>query len=117
MAHIRYDATTPFQFESLHIREMTPDDLSSASVAEISVPSGARHSRARSTKCDKLYVCLTGEIVFRLDSGEVRLSPNDVLSIRRDHWFAYANERSGDARMLLVHVPPFDLAAEEFAEG
>jgi mannose-6-phosphate isomerase-like protein (cupin superfamily) len=117
MAHICYEATAPFQFETLHIRELTPDDLSSASVAEITVPSGASHRRARSTKCDKLYVCLAGEIAFRLDDREIRLLPNDVLSIGRNHWFAYANEHPGDARLLLVHVPPFDLAAEEFAEG
>jgi mannose-6-phosphate isomerase-like protein (cupin superfamily) len=116
MTHTRYTAVTPFQFESLLVRELTPDGLSSASIAEITVPSGTGHRRARSAKCDKLYACLTGEILFWLDGREVRLLPHDVLSIPRNHWFAYRNDHSGDARLLLMHVPPFDLAAEEFAE-
>ena len=116
MTHTRYTAIAPFRFESLLIRELTPDGSSSASVAEVTVPSGTGHRRARSAKCDKLYICLAGEILFRLDDRELRLLPNDVLSIRSNDWFAYANDSAAEARLLLVHVPPFDLAAEEFAE-
>ncbi len=114
MSHKSREATASFAFQDLTIREMTPDGLTSASVAEVTVPPSAAHARARSTKSDKLYAGQEGEVVFRLDGGEVRLRPGDTLAIPAGSWFAYVNDGERTARLLLVHVPPFDLDAEEF---
>ena len=46
--------------------------------------------------------------------GQVReLQFLDTLLIKKSEWFRYTNDTSDIARMLLVHVPPFDSAAEE----
>lgn len=115
MTHKVRTATEPFAFQDLTIWEMTPHTLDSASVAEIAVPAGGAHAKARSVKSDKLYVGLAGEVTFQVEEGEVRLLPGDTLAIPRGRWFAYANDSGQAARLLLVHVPPFDLEAEEFA--
>jgi hypothetical protein len=39
-----------------------------------------------------------------------------VCIIRRGERFAYENRRSEPARVLLVHTPSFDAAAEVFCE-
>ena len=57
MTHVRYNAVVSFDFQGLQIRELTPAQLQSASVAEIEVAPGAKHETARSMHSDKLYLC------------------------------------------------------------
>ncbi len=114
MRLIRYKDATPFDFNGLQIAELTPDGLDLASVAEITVPPGVQHDRARSTKCDKLYVCVEGEVSFNVGDESARLAPTDVLSIPKNEWFDYRNDGQAAARLLLVHIPPFDLECEQF---
>jgi mannose-6-phosphate isomerase-like protein (cupin superfamily) len=115
MSHRARSTADTFDFYGLTICELTPDAMTRASVAEILVPSGAAHPQARSVKSDKLYVGLSGTVDFDLEDGGVRLAAGDTLAIACGRWFAYANHTDEDARLLLVHVPPFDLDAEEFA--
>ena len=112
--HVAYKSVVPFDFKGLQIRELTPEDLPSASFAEIEVAPGIKHDRARSTKCDKMYLCLEGRPLFRVESGEVRLGPRDLLLIRKNEWFEYHNDDDKIVRLLLIHIPPFDLESEEF---
>ncbi len=114
MRHVRYTHITPFDFNGLRIAELTPEGLDIASVAEISVPPGIQHDRARSTKCDKLYVCVEGEVSFNVGNESAKLVPTDVLSIRKNEWFDYRNDGQVAARLLLIHIPPFDLECEHF---
>lgn len=110
---VKRTTTAPFDFYGLRIRELTPEDFSTASVAEVEVPPGVSHPAARSTKCDKLYICLKGMVKFQ-SHGQVReLQFLDTLLIKKSEWFRYTHDTSDIARMLLVHVPPFDSAAEE----
>lgn len=111
-----YSDTLPFDFGGLSIRELTPASLNSASVATIDVPAGARHRTARSSGSDKLYVCLEGLISFVVQDRELTLGKRDVLHVATSEWFSYSNESGKPARLLLVHIPPFELASEEFRE-
>jgi mannose-6-phosphate isomerase-like protein (cupin superfamily) len=109
-----YKDVLPFDFAGLQIRELTPQELLSASVAEIEVVPGVKHERARSRRSDKLYICIEGEVSFRVENESVSLTPRDLLLIRKGEWFDYRNACGQIARLLLIHVPPFDLRSEEF---
>ena len=114
---VAFESVAPFDFDGLCIRELTPAELQSASVAAIDVPPGAGHRRARSSQSDKLYVCVQGLISFAVQDREITLRPMDVLHVPKSEWFRYRNQGDEPSRLLLIHVPPFDLASEEFKAG
>jgi mannose-6-phosphate isomerase-like protein (cupin superfamily) len=116
MKHIAHNTLLPFDFKGLKIREMTPDELKSASVAEIEVPIGITHPLARSSKSDKLYICTEGQVSFQINNQDISLNPKDLLLIQKGEWFTYRNNNANTARLILVHIPPFNLECEEFAE-
>jgi mannose-6-phosphate isomerase-like protein (cupin superfamily) len=70
-------------FGGLLIRDYTADLGLSSSVASIEVPVGARHALAFSTKCDKYYVVLDGEIDFTLDGAASKLAAGDFCHVPR----------------------------------
>ena len=114
---VEYESVVPFDFEGLNIRELTPKELETASIAAIDVPPGAAHRTARSSRSDKLYVCLEGIISFIVQDREITLAPRDVLHVPTHEWFSYHNAGTELVRLLLIHVPSFDLASEEFLEA
>ena len=116
MRHVAPEDIPPFDFSGLQIRELTPDELKSASVAEIEVPPNAKHNIARSTRSDKVYFCIEGEVLFSVDGRTVILKPRDMLFVPKGEWFSYRNVTTFAARLLLIHVPPFVLASEEFRD-
>ena len=116
LVRAEHDSAVPFYFDGLGIRELTPTSLKSASIATIDVPPGARHRTARSSRSEKLYVCLDGPLTFVVKDREIALDPLDVLHIPMREWFSYYNESGKPAKLLLIHIPPFDLDSEEFLE-
>ncbi len=111
----KYSNAVSFDFEGLKLKELGPAGLDFASIAEIEVPCRTQHRKAHSTTCNKLYVCLEGQIRFSLNDEESILDPKDVLFIPKGEWFSYRNSsESTSARLLLIHVPPFNLEKEEF---
>lgn len=114
MVHVPYQSVEPFDFKGLQIHELTPGGLGSISVAEIEVAPGAHHPTARSTKCDKIYICSEGTISFHVEGKAIQLTTRDLLFIAKNQWFEYRNESVKVARLTLIHVPPFDLESEEF---
>ncbi len=114
MEHVSYSQMAPFDSQGLKIRELTPGQLQSDSVAEIEVVPGARHQRARSARCDKLYIGSEGEVLFRVENEAISLKRRDLLFIRTGEWFEYRNDQAQTARVILIHIPPFDLQSEEF---
>ena len=40
----------------------------------------------------------------------------DLLLIPKNEWFDYRNDQAETARLLLIHIPSFEIEAEEFAE-
>lgn len=113
---VHYESVVPFDFQGLQIRELTPERLETASIAEVEVPPGARHQEAQSRKRDKVYVCVMGMVSFQIAGQKLILKHGDVLLVPKDEWFEYHKGASEIARLVLLHVPPFDLASEEFLE-
>ncbi len=116
MEYISSKDVKPFDFGGLKIRELTPKDLSEASIAEIEVAPGCSHKRARSNRSAKIYFCLQGAVSFRVEGQDVALDNQDLLLIPKNEWFDYRNDNAETARLLLLHIPPFEIEAEEFAE-
>jgi len=46
----------------------------------------------------------------------VALDSQDLLLIPKNEWFDYRSDKEETARLLLLHLPPFEIEAEEFAE-
>ena len=108
--------TTPgFDFNGLEIVDLTPEQFEPASVAYIKVPPKAYHASARSHKSDKLYTCIEGAVLFEVAGEAALLEYGDLLIVPKDVWFAYHNAGDVAAMLVLMHVPRFDLAEEEFA--
>jgi len=117
MKHVTSDSIKPFDFGGLRITDFGPGGTEAASVAVVAVPRGGRHPKARSTKSDKYYFCLAGPVAFVVEGKKVMLLAGDLLMISKGEWFSYANTTGKKARLFLVHVPPFDLDAEELKEA
>ena len=114
MSFINYKEVSSFDFRGLEIREITPKNLHSASVAEIKIRPSIKHETARSTKSDKLYICTEGEVLFQVENENFLLKTNDVLLIPKGRWFNYHNQSPEISTVILVHIPPFDIETEEF---
>lgn len=105
-----------FDFGGLLISDFTAGSGLSASVAQVVVPPGAAHPKAKSLKSDKYYLCNSGSVDFICEGTEVRVVPSTLLVIPANEWFEYRNDTSETAELLLIHVPPFDLNSEVFGE-
>ena len=99
------------------IREITPARLETASLAMVDVPSGVGHGTARSSRSEKTSVCMKGQLSFVVKNEAVSLEPMEVLHVPKHAWFSYRNAGSDQARLLLMHIPPFHLASEEFKDA
>lgn len=112
---MRRSDVEPFAFGDLQIWDYKARCEGSASVALVQIKPGASHGQARSTRSDKYYYVLGGLVEF--DVGEIIywLTQGDLLVVPRGEWFDYRNHGPELATLLLVHIPPFRLDAEEFA--
>jgi mannose-6-phosphate isomerase-like protein (cupin superfamily) len=113
---IRRESVPPFDFEGLEIRDFTAQLDTSSSFAEIIVPAGARHARARSKRSDKYYYVLEGILQFTVQDRVVELGNGDLCIIRKGDRFSYENPSEEVAKVLLVHTPNFDLSQEVFED-
>ncbi len=116
MWHVSYRNLKPFDFRGLKIKELAPSTLTSASVAEVEIKPDVKHETARSLKSDKIYICIEGEISFRVENEHINMETGDLLFIQKGEWFSYQNDRGNVARVILIHVPPFDLESEQFSD-
>ena len=107
---------TPIDFAGLRILDYTAGRDLSASLAVIDVPSGARHAEAWSKRSDKFYLVVAGAILFVLDGVETELATDDFCLVPRGARFRYSNPATTPAKLVLVHVPTFDLHSEVFVE-
>ena len=113
---IERDSLDPIDFEGLEIRDYTAGAEVSSSVAEITVPAGARHRLAWSNRSDKYYYMLEGSLSFVLGDTSLELDVGDCCIIRKGSRFSYSNPTGERAKVLLVHTPSFDLAEEVFED-
>lgn len=103
-------------FDGLEIRDYTAERDGSSSMAEITVPAGARHKRAWSKRSDKYYYVIDGRLSFILDDQVVDLATGDACLIPQGARFSYENKTGAPVKVLLVHTPSFELAEEVFEE-
>ncbi len=113
---IERDSLEPIDFEGLEIRDYTAGLDVRSSVAEVTVPAGARHRRAWSRRSDKYYYVLEGSLSFTLGVQTLELVVGDCCIVPKGERFSYSNPTGERAKVLLVHTPSFDLAAEVFEE-
>jgi mannose-6-phosphate isomerase-like protein (cupin superfamily) len=113
---IERNSLEPIDFEGLEIRDYTAGADVSSSVAEIIVPEGARHRLAWSRRSDKYYFMLEGRLSFTVGVKALDLTVGDCCMVRKGERFSYRNPTGERAKVLLVHTPSFDLAAEVFED-
>ena len=109
---IERDSLRPFDFEGLEIRDYTAGMEVSSSVAEITVPAGARHRLSWSKRSDKYYYLLEGRLSFTLGAETLDLAVGDCCIVWKRERFSYRNPTSEPAKVLLVHTPSFNLSDE-----
>ena len=112
---IRRESLTAIEFDGLEIRDYTAEQDGSSSMAEITVPAGARHKRVWSKRSDKYYCVIDGELSFIVDDRAVDFSAGDLCIISRGARFSY-NNTGTVAKVLLMHTPSCEPAAEVFEE-
>lgn len=100
----RHDAP-PFEFAEFTLRELTPDPFTEGSIAEVTVPLGADRPTRTNEKDHRVYVCLAGEIEFRVEGTTVRLGAGDVLHIAKGEEYGFHNGGYEEGRMLLLRMP------------
>lgn len=113
---IRQAELLPIDFGGLRIFDYTAQQPGSSSLALIDVPPGGRHRLAKSSRSDKYYYVMQGQLIFTLDGIEYELGAGDLCLVSRGHAFSYANYRDELVKLILVHTPTFDVQAEEFLE-
>lgn len=113
---VRHQELTPIEFDGLSIIDYTAERETRSSFAEITVPAGVRHKRSQSTRSDKYYYVICGEVRFTIHDEVRLLSAGDFCLIPKGQWFSYSNSGSDEVKLILVHTPSFVLECEVFEE-
>jgi len=113
---VRKHDVAPFDFDGLAIHDYTANQDTSASLAIIHVPPGARHAKAWSKRSDKYYYILAGRLNFVLNGQAYELETGDFCLVQQGVRFSYENRSAESTSLLLVHAPSFDLGAEVFVQ-
>jgi len=111
---IQHDEVNPIEFDKLRIVDYTSEQNTSTSLAEITVPVGVRHKLSWSTRSDKYYYVVRGNLSFAVDENSTDLSSGDVCIVPKGKRFSYTNTGSNEALLILVHTPSFKLECERF---
>jgi len=101
----RRDEAPPFEFAEFTLRELTPDSFTEGSIAEVVVPVGADRPSRINEKTHRIYVCLAGEIEFRVSEERFRLSPGDLLRVDTGEEYGFHNGGYEEGRLLLIRMP------------
>lgn len=114
--HIRRLDLDPTLFGDIQILDYKTQPETEASLALVQIKPGTCCPRTRSTRSDKHYYVLNGLVEFQIRETSYWLIQGDLLVIPKGEWFEYTNSGAEAATLILVHTPPFDLQAEEFAK-
>lgn len=101
----RHRDVVPYQFADLWLRELSPDVMAAGSIAEVTLPIGVERPSRVSQKIDRVYVGLSGEVQFTVDSRPVILGMGDVIHIARGEEYGFFNGGQEEARLLLFRSP------------
>jgi mannose-6-phosphate isomerase-like protein (cupin superfamily) len=108
---VRASDPQPFDYHGLQISDYTAGAALASSVAVIDVAPQVTHPPAFNRASQKFYFVLAGHVTFEVDDSLVEIGPGDLLVVPVNSPFSYCS-KSGSARLLLVHTPPFDSAQE-----
>lgn len=101
----RYEDAAAFEFADFTLRELAPDAVEEASMAEILLPIGADRPPRISRKRHRIYVVLAGEIEFSVNEQSVMLSRGDTLYVAQGEQYGFHNGGYEEGRMLLIRMP------------
>lgn len=101
----RYTDAAAFEFADFTLRELGPEAVEEASMAEILLPIGADRPPRISRKRHRIYVGLAGEIEFMVSGQAIRLTRGDTLYITQGEEYGFHNGGYEDGRMLLIRMP------------
>ncbi len=105
MELVRHDEAKPFAFAEFTIRELSPKAFDLGSIAEVTVPIGADRPERVNEKTHRVYVCLRGDIEFRVEGETIHLRPGDVLHVATGERYGFHNGGYEEGTLLLVRVP------------
>jgi len=113
---IKKDSLKPIDFSGLKIYDFTEKLELSSSFAVIQIPPNSQHSESWSTRSDKYYYIINGEIQFILEEKEFTLSKGDFCIVEKGQHFSYKNIQNNIANLILIHTPNFNINYEKFKE-
>ena len=113
---IKKDSLKPIDFSGLKIYDFTEGLELSSSFAMIQIPPNSQHSESWSTRSDKYYFVINGEIQFILEEKEFKLSKGDFCIVEKGQHFSYKNIQKKNANLILIHTPNFNINYEKFKE-
>ncbi len=105
------DART-FDFHGLKVADYGATADNTASLAIVEVPAGGQHPFAYSSRCEKIYCVLEGNLRFNVDGVRYDANDGDVVIVSENTIFCYWSDSQKPVKALLVHVPAFDPEAE-----
>ncbi len=111
---IRKDSIKQIDFSGLKIYDYTEGMDLRSSFAVIHVHPNQTHSKSWSTRSDKFYYVINGQIQFFLEGEDFILSEGDFCVVLKGQRFAYKNINHITATLILVHTPSFDINFEKF---
>ena len=113
---IKKDSLKPIDFSGLKIYDFTEGLELSSSFALIQIPPNSQHLESWSTRSDKYYYIINGEIQFILEEKEFKLSKGDFCIVEKGRHFSYKNIQKNIANLILIHTPSFNINFEKFKE-
>ncbi len=111
---IRKDSVNPIDFSGLKIYDYSKGMDLKSSFAVIHVPPNQTHAKSWSTRSDKFYYIITGQIEFFLEGKDFTLSEGDFCVVSNGQRFAYKNNNKITAVLILIHTPSFNINFERF---
>jgi len=88
-----------------------------ASLAMVEVPSKGSRPYAHSSRSHKIFVMIEGALRFDVDGIAYVAGAGDVVVVPKGQLFQYFDWQGQPARVLVVHVPARDEAAEHVLPG
>ncbi len=113
---VKKDSLKPINFSGLKIYDFTEGLELSSSFAVIQMPPNSQHLESWSTRSDKYYYIINGEIQFILEEKEFKLSKGDFCIVEKGQCFSYKNVKKIFASLILIHTPNFNINHEKFKE-
>ena len=113
---IRRSQAKEMQLGDLHVLAYTAELDGSSSMAITKVPPGASHRKVRSSRSDKYYYMVKGELEFVVDGETQTMMEGDACIVPVGQTFKYKNASDDESSVLVVQTPGYDPNAETYLE-